>query len=428
MQALRGTKDILPQESIYWQYIYNKALKILSLYNYLEIRTPVIESVDLFKRSIGEATDILSKEMYTFTDQSNRNIALRPEGTASIARAFINHQLYQKNTQRLWYLGPMFRYERPQSGRQRQFHQLGIECIGSLNPMADAEVINLANRFLQEIQFRSYKIEINSIGSLENRKKYQQDLIKYLIPYEKDLDKDSQKRLNINPLRILDSKNKRTQEILNDAPSLSKYLDTESRQHLWLVCTYLDDLKIKYNVNDRLVRGLDYYNSTAFEFKSNLVGSQNAICGGGRYDQLIRQLGGPDTPAVGWAIGLERLLHIARDELKIKKKGILIYIATQGIKAQKKIWEIIQVLEKQEIRFELDLHNNNFQKQLKRASKSGAKACIILGNDEIENNFISIKRLDQHKQYAINKTNLLEELKKIEKTVEEKDQKTGTID
>ncbi|KAI0556406.1 syh (chloroplast) [Gracilaria domingensis] len=413
MQPLRGTKDILPNEIIYWQHIYNKASALLSLHNYSEIRTPIIESTNLFQRTIGEETDILNKEMYTFTDQSNRNITLRPEGTASIARAFVNNKLYQNKLQKLWYLGPMFRYERPQSGRQRQFHQIGIECIGSLSPMADAEVIHLANELLYQLELKDYILEINSIGSLEERQIYKRDLVKYLLQYKKDLDKDSQNRLYSNPLRILDSKNIKTQEILNYAPNLSKYLNKASAEHFHLVCKHLENLSIPYTINHKLVRGLDYYNQTTFEMKTNSQDRQNTICGGGRYDNLIEQLGGPKTPAVGWAIGLERLLQIIEQELILSQQPINVYIATQGLEAQKKIWKIIQNLEKENIKFELDLSNTSFQKQIKRASKLGAKFCIILGDQEINNNCITTRKLDEHKQYTISYSTFLEEIYKL---------------
>nr|YP_010198295.1 histidine-tRNA ligase [Gracilaria ornata]UAD86711.1 histidine-tRNA ligase [Gracilaria ornata] len=413
MQPLRGTKDILPHQIIYWQHIYTKASAILSLHNYSEIRTPIIESTNLFQRTIGEETDIINKEMYTFIDQSKRNITLRPEATASIARAFVSNKLYQHKLQKLWYLGPMFRYERPQSGRQRQFHQLGIECIGSLNPMADAEVIHLANELLCQLKLKDYTLEINSIGSLEERQMYKIDLVEYLLQYQQDLDEDSQNRLYSNPLRILDSKNIKTQEILQDAPNLNKYLNKTSAEHFYLVCTHLDSLNIPYTINYKLVRGLDYYNQTTFEMKINSQDRQNTICGGGRYDNLIEQLGGPKTPAVGWAIGLERLLKIIEQKLILSQQPINVYIATQGLEAQKKIWEIIQNLEKENIKFELDLSNTSFQKQIKRASKLGAKFCIILGDQEINDNCITTRKLDEHKQYTISYSTFLEEIYKL---------------
>nr|YP_010197071.1 histidine-tRNA ligase [Crassiphycus corneus]UAD84875.1 histidine-tRNA ligase [Crassiphycus corneus] len=415
MQPLRGTKDILPYEIIYWQQIYNKASDILALHNYSEIRTPIIETTNLFERTIGESTDIINKEMYSFTDQSNRNITLRPEATASIARAFISNKLYQSKLQKLWYLGPMFRYERPQSGRQRQFHQLGIECIGSLSPMADTEVIHLASKIVSQLGLKNYVLEINSIGNLEEREMYKVDLIKYLSKYQKDLDEDSQNRLYSNPLRILDSKNMKTQEILEYAPNLNQYLNKTSTEHFYLVCKYLDNLNIPHTINHKLVRGLDYYNHTTFEIKTNSKNSQNTICGGGRYDNLIEQLGGPKTPAVGWAIGIERLLKVIQKELQLtlSQKQINVYIATQGLAAQTKIWEIVQNLEKEKIKFELDLSNTSFQKQIKRASKLGAKFCIILGDQEINNNCITTRKLNEHKQYTVPYSSFLEEINKF---------------
>nr|QCI09004.1 Histidine-tRNA ligase [Inkyuleea mariana] len=415
MQSIRGTKDILPNEIIFWQYIYNQANEILSLYNYNEIRTPIIESTDLFQRSIGNGTDVINKEMYNFIDQGNRKITLRPEGTASIARSFITNQLYLDNrVQRLWYLGPMFRYERPQNGRQRQFHQLGIECIGSINPIADTEVIKLAYQILNtlNLNFNDYIIEINSIGNLEERNYYKDKLIEYLMPYFIDLDHDSKQRLKTNPIRILDSKNTKTQEILEKAPQLKSYLNSSSIEHFNQVCENLNHLNIKYTINDKLVRGLDYYNYTAFEIKTKKLGSQNTICGGGRYDALIKQLGGPDTPSVGWAIGLERLLLILKDKLHIKQYNTKIYLAPQGIAAQQKIWDIISILEKEKIKFELDLSNHAFQKQLKKANKSGASLCILIGDHEIINKSITLKWLDKGIQKTILHKDLRQELKK----------------
>nr|QVY58106.1 histidine tRNA synthetase [Eucheuma denticulatum] len=417
MQPLRGTKDILPHEIIFWQHIQSIASQILALANYHEIRTPLLESTSLFKRSIGNGTDIVNKEMYSFLDQGSREITLRPEGTASIARSFISNKLYQeKQIQRLWYLGPMFRYERPQYGRQRQFHQLGIECIGSINPMADTEVIRLATKILNSLNCSNYKLEINSIGNLEERNAYRQSLTEYLGHYIEELDHNSRKKLTTNPLKILDSKNTKTQEILCHAPSLYNYLNTESRKHFETVCEYLNHLNINYTINTNLVRGLDYYNYTAFEIKTNVLGSQDTICGGGRYDSLINQLGGPNIPSVGWAIGIERLLIIIKEQLKIQSKKPIIYICIEGKEASKKILEIIPLIEKKSISYELDLNNNSLQKQLKKAYKLGVKACIILTEYEINNHCITIKILanKQKKQFSISKIDeLIQELNQI---------------
>lgn len=414
MQQLRGTKDILPSEVIFWQYLYSIASQIFTLSNYHEIRTPIIESTTLFKRSIGNGTDIVNKEMYSFIDQGSREITLRPEGTASIARSFISNKLYRNNQiHKLWYLGPMFRHERPQTGRQRQFHQLGIECIGSLNPMSDAEVIRIANNILTKLGCSNYRIELNSIGNLEERTKYKEKLIDYLKPYAKDLDKDSQKKLITNPLKILDSKNKKTQEILYQAPTINQYLNNDSIKHFNSICEYLDLLKIKYTINNKLVRGLDYYNYTAFEIKTNLLGSQDTICGGGRYDLLIQQLGGPSTPSVGWAIGVERLLLLIKDNLNTEKNKPCVYIAHQGEEAKKEIWKIISLLEQKEISFELNIENISFHKQLKKANKIGAKVCIIIGEDEINTQSITIKWLQNYTQENIRVIDLYKLIEKL---------------
>nr|QJH88376.1 syh [Pterocladia lucida] len=413
MQSLRGTKDILPNEIIFWQHIYNVALEICSLYNYHEIKTPIIEFTSLFERSIGNGTDIVNKEMYSFIDQGNRNITLRPEGTASIARAFISNKLYSTNTMnKLWYIGPMFRYERPQSGRQRQFHQLGIECIGSLEPTADAEVIRIAIKILNSLQIHDYKLEINSIGDLKERNEYKYRLVKYLKKYESDLDEDSKNRLRNNPLRILDSKHSKTQEILIDAPSLEICLGNESKQHFKKLCGHLNSMNIPYNINNKLVRGLDYYNYTAFEIITKSNNNQDTVCGGGRYDSLIENLGGPHTPSVGWAIGIERLLLMAKNHLEIDLLKPNVYIATQGEKAKLYAWSIIDILEKAKITFELDLQNNSFHKQIRKANKIGVCICIIIGDNEILNNNVTIKLLKKNTQKTVHISQIVEEINK----------------
>nr|AOM64625.1 histidine-tRNA synthetase [Riquetophycus sp.] len=423
MQPLRGTKDILPNETIFWQHIYNKAFKILSLSNYHEIRTPILETTTLFKRSIGNGTDIVNKEMYSFIDQGERQITLRPEGTASIARAFISNKLYvDQQVKRMWYIGPMFRYERPQSGRQRQFHQLGIECIGSMSPMADAEVIRLAISILRSLQCPEYQIEINSIGNIVERNEYKEALINYLSKYYNDLDNNDKHKLSTNALKILDSKNQQTQKILDHAPVLTYYLGYKSKAHFNKVCEYLNDMQIEYHINHKLVRGLDYYNDTAFEIKTQLLGSQDTICGGGRYDTLIKQLGGPDTPSVGWAMGIERLLLLINKIISIDINKPIIYLATEGMQAQKNIWKIINILEEEEISFELDLNHKSFQKQLKKANKSGAQACFILGDNEVKDNSLTVKWMQTGLQETINLSslpNLLQEIqaKKLDKVV-----------
>nr|QCI05411.1 Histidine-tRNA ligase [Crouania attenuata] len=416
MHILRGTKDILPQEIINWQYIYQTVYETLKTYNYQEIRTPIIEATDLFQRSIGNDTDIVYKEMYSFKDQGNRQITLRPEGTASIARAFIDNQLYlKKNINKLWYVGPMFRYERPQSGRQRQFHQIGIECIGSINPIADAEVIRLANQILQKLQCNDYNIELNSLGNLEERSNYTNHLIEYLSKYQTDLDQDSQRRLISNPLRILDSKDNKTQEILDNGPKLKKFLNKASLEHFDQLCQFLNILNINYTINEKLVRGLDYYNNTAFEITTYIDNNKETICGGGRYDTLIKQLGGPDTPSIGWAMGIERLLRLTNQSLNKQYHKIDLYIAIIGYGAQIEIWDIIKFIEQYDIIFELDLSNNSLKKQIKNADKVGAKFCLILGENEIKNKHLSLKNLETGQQITIANNELIYLIRMITK-------------
>lgn len=399
MQTLRGTKDILPEEAYNWQNIYYTINKLLNVYDYHEIKTPIIENTDLFLRTIGNYTDIVNKEMYTFKDQGQRVITLRPEGTASIARAYISNKMYEKSKiNRLWYLGPMFRYERPQKGRQRQFHQLGIECIGTNSPIADIEVIRIANKVLETFDLKSYVMEINSIGNLDERTKYKEELVLYLNKYKQDLDLDSQKRLTNNPLRILDSKNTKTQNILVNAPKLTSYLNSESLKHFYTICEHLTYLNIPYQINDKLIRGLDYYNYTTFEIKAEKLGTQNTICGGGRYDKLIEQLGGPVTPSVGWAIGIERLLLLIKSK---QAEKLNIYIIVQENEKKKEIWNVIKIIEECKITFNLNLTDNNFIKQLKQANISCAQICFIIGNKEIVNKYVTIKWLKNGEQQKI---------------------------
>lgn len=417
MQLLRGTKDILPSDISIWQYIYYHAQNILQLSNYKEIRTPIIESTSLFNRSIGDDTDIVNKEMYSFQDQGSRYITLRPEGTASVARAFISNRMYAQNKiHRLWYYGPMFRYERPQQGRQRQFHQLGIECLGSDSPLADVEVIRLAIKILNDFKYNEHILEINSIGNAAERNIYKYKLKDYLEPYFHDLDNDSKNRLQSNPIRILDTKNNNTLAILQEAPRLISCLETDSLNHFDKVCEHLQDLNIMYHINHNLVRGLDYYNYTAFEIKENKSNQQNTICGGGRYDHLIKQIGGPQTPAVGWAIGIERLILLINNYIKTKN-SVSIYIVMQGNEAQIQVWNIIQILEKHQITFELDLSNLSLSKQLKKANLSQADICLIIGETEIQEQCVKLKWLKTRKQCTIHINKLSNYLYYIKKFV-----------
>ena len=416
IQALRGTRDILPEEVGYWQLIEATVGEILSRAVYQEIRAPIFEQTDLFERGIGEATDVVGKEMYTFASRGgNKSITLRPEGTAGVVRAYIQNKLHaQGGVQRLWYTGPMFRYERPQAGRQRQFHQVGLELLGCDAPRADAEVIALATNILQALGLKNLELDINSVGNGEDRANYREALVSYLEPYKDDLDEDSKDRLTRNPLRILDSKDPKTQEIASNAPKITEHLSDKSKKHFDTVLQLLTDLDIKYQINHCLVRGLDYYTHTAFEIKSDDLGAQATVCGGGRYDGLVKELGGPDTQAVGWAIGMERLVLLLQqlDTSPINSPDL--YIVSRGEAAEAQGLLLAQKLRSLDFAVELDLSGSAFGKQFKRADRSGAVACLVIGDAEAENKTVNLKWLASGEQQAIAQDDLLgmtEELK-----------------
>jgi histidyl-tRNA synthetase len=402
IQALRGTRDILPEEVGYWQFIEATVKEILGRAVYQEIRAPIFEQTALFERGIGEATDVVGKEMYTFSSRGDQSITLRPEGTAGVARAYI-----QGGVQRLWYTGPMFRYERPQAGRQRQFHQVGLELIGCDAPRADAEVIALATDILQTLGLKNLELDINSVGNGEDRAQYREALVSYLEPYQNDLDKDSQDRLTRNPLRILDSKDPKTQEIAQNAPKITEHLSADSKKHFDTVLQLLTDLKIKYQINHCLVRGLDYYTHTAFEIKSADLGAQATVCGGGRYDGLVKELGGPETQAVGWAIGMERLVLLLQQINSTFVNSPDLYIVSRGEVAEAQGLLLAQKLRSLDLGVELDLSGSAFGKQFKRADRSGAVACLIIGDTEAANNTVNLKWLASGEQQAIAQDDLL---------------------
>ncbi|NJO43068.1 MAG: histidine--tRNA ligase [Cyanobacteria bacterium CRU_2_1] len=407
IQASRGTRDILPGEVGYWQRVESIAREILGRAAYQEIRTPIFEQTDLFERGVGEATDVVSKEMYTFQDRGDRSLTLRPENTAGVVRAFVEHHLHaQGGVQRLWYLGAMFRYERPQAGRQRQFHQLGVEVLGSSDPRADAEVVVIAAELLQAIGLKDLRLEFNSIGDQRDRQHYREALITYLMPYKADLDSDSQDRLTRNPLRILDSKDQKTQAILQEAPSLLDYLSPESQQRFERVQQLLIDSGISYNINSRLVRGLDYYTHTVFEIQSDDLGAQATVCAGGRYDGLVTDLGGPETPAVGWAIGLERLILLLQQLQPPIAPTLDFYIVSRGDRAEAQALKLAQLFRNTGFSVELDLSGSAFGKQFKRADRSGAVACLILGDAEAEDETVQLKWLASGEQQAIAQADL----------------------
>jgi histidyl-tRNA synthetase len=410
MQALRGTRDILPDETPLWQWVETTARDLLQRAAYREIRPPMLEQTNLFERGIGEGTDVVGKEMYTFEDRGGRSITLRPEITAGLVRAVNEHKLTaQGGVQRLWHVGPAFRYERPQAGRQRQFHQLDVELIGSNDPRADAEVIAIANTLLQTLGLKSLTMDLNSVGNGEDRQRYRDALIAFLTPHKADLDADSQSRLETNPLRILDSKDETTQAIVQDAPNLLEYLSDDSRRHFDQVQHYLTDLDIPFHINPRLVRGLDYYTHTAFEIQSADLGAQATVCGGGRYDGLIAQLGGPDTPAIGWAIGLERLTLLLKQLAVDPSSSMDVYVVSRGDAAAGVALKMAQGLRQAGLAVEMDLSGSAFGKQFKRADRSGAALCLILGEAEAEQGTVQLKWLKTGEQTERNQETVLSE-------------------
>lgn len=401
LQSVRGMRDILPDHSASWQFIENAARKIFGSYGYKELRTPIIESTDLFKRSIGDATDIVEKEMYTFDDRNGDSLTLRPEGTAGCVRAGIQHGLFHNQQQRIWYLGPMFRHERPQKGRYRGFYQAGIETYGIEGPEIDAEVIAIAARLWKTLGFKNVRLEINSLGSNEARQVYRDILIEYFSADEDQLDEDSQRRLYKNPLRILDSKNPAMKVLVDNAPSLIDYLDEDSKDHFEGLKLRLDKMGITYQVNPRLVRGIDYYNRTVFEWITDDLGAQGTICAGGRYDGLVNQLGGRETPACGFGIGIDRLqLLVEEQNLCTNDNNPHAYLIMAGENAELMGASLAENLRDSypDYRLLVNAGSGSIKSQLKRADKSGAKVALILGESEFQANEITIKALVEELQ------------------------------
>ncbi len=403
IQAIRGMNDCLPNETNIWQMVESVLRRVASNYGFSEIRMPIVESTALFKRSIGEVTDIVEKEMYTFEDRNGDSLTLRPEGTASCVRAGNQHGLLYNQEQRLWYMGPMFRHERPQKGRYRQFHQFGIEAFGFASADIDAEIIMLSARLWRELGIEDVvTLELNSLGSNEERAKYREALVEYLTLHQEKLDEDSKRRMVSNPLRVLDSKNPEVQAVLVDAPKLSDFLTEESQQHFASLCQRLDAAGIKYVLNDRLVRGLDYYNRTVFEWVTSSLGAQGTICAGGRYDGLVEQLGGKAAPAFGFALGIERLVLMltSLDKVKNIRPQVDVYVAMLGEGVDIKATQLAEFWRDQvpDIRIKCHCGGGNFKKQMKRADKSGASVAIILGEDEIASQKITVKYLRERKE------------------------------
>ena len=398
IQAIRGMNDILPDQTPVWQYVESTVRQVLGQYGYQEIRMPVVEHTELFKRSIGEVTDIVEKEMYTFDDRNGDSLTLRPEGTAGCVRAAEEHGLLFNQTRRLWYTGPMFRHERPQKGRYRQFHQIGVECFGMAGPDIDAELLVLTARLWKAFGLTEHaRLEINSIGTSESRKVYREALVRYLEQYKDQLDDDSKRRLGTNPLRILDSKDPATREILNGAPLLDDYLDVESRAHFEQLKSLLDAAGVSYTVNPALVRGLDYYGKTVFEWIADSLGAQGPIWAGCRYDGLVQQLGGKPTDAVGFAMGIERLVLLLTtlNEDAQETSAADVYVTAMGDEAQGYAVQVAEHLRDTlpHVRVMMHCGGGNFKKQLKRADKTGAQIALLLGSQEMQARQVGVKPL-----------------------------------
>lgn len=403
-QKQKGTQDILPAEQHKWQYISDTAEDILNRYGFYEIKTPIFEAYELFHRGIGESSDVVSKEMYDFFDKGERHIALRPEGTASVVRAYIENKLYGPEhikPQKFFYNGPMFRYENPQSGRQRQFHQLGVEVFGSESAQTDVETMALAVEWFKELGLKNIELVVNSIGDGESRKAYREALVEYLTPYQEELSEDSKTRLVENPLRILDSKNPKDQEIVENAPSVLDFLSEESKEHFNEVISLLDALEISYHVDHRMVRGLDYYTDTVFEIMTDdqVFGSITTICAGGRYDNLVEEMGGPKTPAFGFAAGMERIVLTmdAQDIPFPEASHTEVFVVGIGDVALE-TFKITQTLRKQGLAAEKDIFDRKPKGQFKAADRSNANYVLVLGPEELENGEISLRNMSNGEQ------------------------------
>ncbi|GGB50616.1 histidine--tRNA ligase [Shewanella inventionis] len=419
IQAIRGMNDILPTQSPIWQKVEAVLRSSVSAFGYSEIRTPIVESTDLFKRSIGEVTDIVEKEMYTFEDRNGDSLTLRPEGTASTVRAGNEHGLLYNQEQRLWYMGPMFRHERPQKGRYRQFHQFGVETYGIGSADIDAEVLMLSARLWDELGIKEHvALELNTLGDPAERAAYRDALIAFLEQHKDILDEDSQRRMYSNPLRVLDTKDPQVQAVLSDAPNLMDYLGEESKTHFSTLCELLDAVGIQYTINPRLVRGLDYYNRTVFEWVTTSLGSQGTVLAGGRYDGLVGQLGGKDTPAVGFAMGLERIV------LLLETLGLTsdiaaevdVYVTAMGDNCVVEAIKVAAELRQQLPTLKVMSHcgGGNFKKQMKRADKSGAQYALIIGENEVTNKQVAIKPLrNNNEQQLVSRTELVAKIAEL---------------
>lgn len=396
LQKPKGTQDILPADSAKWQYVENVARETFKKYNYGEIRTPMFEHYEVISRSVGDTTDIVTKEMYDFHDKGDRHITLRPEGTAPVVRSYVENKLFAPEVQKpvkVYYIGSMFRYERPQAGRLREFHQLGVECFGSKNPATDVETIAMAYQLFNTLGIKDVTLHLNSLGNTESRLAYRQALIDYLTPMRESLSKDSQRRLDENPLRVLDSKEKEDKVAVENAPSILDYLNEESQAHFDEVRTMLDSLNLPYVIDTNMVRGLDYYNHTIFEFITTIDKSELTICAGGRYDSLVEYFGGPETAGFGFGLGLERLLLVLDKqgiELPVEE-NLDVYIAVLGSGANGKALELVQAIRYQGFKAERDYLGRKIKAQFKSADTFKAKTVITLGESEVESGQVNVK-------------------------------------
>lgn len=407
IQVIRGMNDYLPAETALWQRIEDSLKQVLGSYGYGEIRTPIVEQTSLFKRAIGEVTDVVEKEMYTFEDRNGDSLTLRPENTAGCVRAGIEHGILYNQEQRLWYVGPMFRHERPQKGRYRQFHQLGCEVFGLKGPDIDVELMLMTARWWRVLGIAEHvTLELNSIGSLDARARYREALIAFLEQHKDQLDEDCLRRMYTNPLRVLDSKNPQVQVLLDDAPILTAYLDDESRAHFNELCELLTQSGIPYKINPRLVRGLDYYNRTVFEWVTNSLGSQGTVCAGGRYDGMVEQLGGPaNTPAVGFAMGLERLILLVQaiNPEFAALPSVDVYLISSGVGTQSAAMQLAERLrdDMPQLKVMTNYSGGNFKKQFTRADKSGARVALVLGENEVAAGEVVVKNLTSGEQETL---------------------------
>lgn len=419
IQSAKGTYDILPNEVYKWHYVERVLKGLCDRYNYKEIRTPIFESTDLFVRGVGESTDIVTKEMYTFNDKGDRSMTLRPEGTASVARSYVEHKLYAESNQltKLFYMGPMFRYERMQKGRNRQFHQFGLEALGGTSPQVDAEIIALSVQMIQNIGLKEVTVAINTLGDVDSRKNYRNALVNHFLPHRDELCGDCQKRLEMNPLRVLDCKVDHNHNAMKTAPKMMDYLNEESRTFFADVLSYLDQLKINYTLDHNLVRGLDYYNHTVFEVMSNVegFGAQTTLGGGGRYNGLVEEIGGPLTPAVGVAFGVERLiLALDAEGVEIPNDDYLdAYIVTMDEKTDKFAFGLLKELRDANLKVDKDFFNKKVKNQFKQADRANARFAIVVGESELEAGTVVVKDMKLQEQEVVKVTEVVRYLTQV---------------